>query len=161
MRRALIAAMREVFGDDERRISHALAVLDWAGKIHVTEGGNRKVVIAASILHDIGIHEAEKLEGSSAGIYQEKYGPTIAKEILQKQGYSKELIGHVCEIVANHHSDGGIDTPEFRAVWDADWIVNIGDDFADAGAEKIERLIERNFKTEAGKRLASEEYLVD
>jgi hypothetical protein len=68
-RKALIQRMKDVFGAESKRINHALAVLKYAGQIHVAEGGDHIVVTAAAILHDIGIHQAERKCGSTAGKY--------------------------------------------------------------------------------------------
>ena len=48
----LAAQMRDVFGDDQKRIDHALGVLSFAEQIQRTEGGDPLVVKAAAILHD-------------------------------------------------------------------------------------------------------------
>ena len=60
VRERVIAAMRGTFGDDGRRIEHALRVLEFAERILVTETADPVVVKAAAVLHDIGIHEAER-----------------------------------------------------------------------------------------------------
>ena len=44
-----------------------------------------------SILHDIGAVEAQKKYGSIDGVYQEKEGPAVAKEILKKVDYNKNI----------------------------------------------------------------------
>jgi len=79
---ALIKEMKQVFADDQRRIRHALAVLDCAELILKQEKADPLVVKAAAVLHDIGIHEAEAKHGSAAGNYQEIEGPPIARRIL-------------------------------------------------------------------------------
>ena len=71
---ALIKEMRKVFGDDERRVRHAYRVLDFAEQILKGEQADPLVVRAAAVLHDIGIHEAERKHGSAAGKYQEMEG---------------------------------------------------------------------------------------
>ena len=48
------------------------------------------VVRAAAVLHDIGIREAERKHGSSAGKYQEVEGPPIARRILEKLSVDPE-----------------------------------------------------------------------
>ncbi len=65
----------------------------------------------------------------------------------------------VCRIIANHHSDRDLDTPEFRIVWDADWLVNIAGAFPDADADELHRIIEKTFKTDRGRALAEQAYL--
>ncbi len=150
----LIAAMKKVFGDDEKRVGHALFVLNQAKEIIKEEEADPEVVLAAAILHDIGIHEAERKHGSSAGIYQEMEGPAIAKPIMEEISLDKESIKHVLKIIANHHSAKDIDTPGFRILWDADWIVNTPDLWPKADKGLLTEKIEKIFKTEAGKKKA-------
>lgn len=156
MRENLISRMKNVFGDDRKRIEHALAVLDYAEQIQNVEGGDPLIVRAAAILHDIGTHEAELKYGSSAGKYQEIEGPPIAEKILKKYDISAEAIEHICRIIANHHSAKDIDTIEFRILWDADWLVNIPTEFAYASNEKLQEIIDKTFKTDEGRRIAAE-----
>ncbi|MHC4190035.1 MAG: HD domain-containing protein [Planctomycetota bacterium] len=159
IRNKLIDRMKDVFGDDQKRIEHALAVLDYAEQIQNVEGGDPLIVRAAAILHDIGIHEAERKYGSAAGNYQEIEGPPIAEEILKRYDVTVEAIEHICRIIANHHSAKDIDTTEFRIVWDADWLVNIPADFPSASKEKLQEIVEKTFKTNEGRKIATELFL--
>jgi putative nucleotidyltransferase with HDIG domain len=159
VRQKLIDEMKKVFGPDQKRIEHALAVLDYAEQIQAVEGGDPLVVKAAAILHDIGIHEAERKHGSPAGKYQEIEGPPIAEEILRRHDIPDETIEHISKIIANHHSAKDIDTTEFRIVWDADWLVNIPEDFPDAGKEKLQGIVEKTFKTGKGRQIATTLFL--
>ena len=156
IREKLISQMKNVFGDDQKRIEHALAVLDYSEQIQNAEGGDPLIVRAAAILHDIGIHEAENKHGSSVGKYQEIEGPPIAGEILEKLDIPAEAIEHICKIIANHHSDKEIDTIEFRIIWDADQIVNLRTDSSGASNEKLQEIIDKRFKTDEGRRIAAE-----
>ena len=113
----------------------------------------------AAVLHDIGIHEAERVHGSSAGRYQEIEGPPIARGIMEQLGLDKGTVEHVCRIVGSHHSARDIDTPEFRIVWDADWLVNIPDERPDASPDELAGFIERTLKTQTGKQMARELYV--
>jgi len=159
MREKLIREMMNVFGADQRRIDHALAVLNYAEQIQTAEGGDPLVVKAAAILHDIGIHEAEHKYDSSAGKYQEIEGPPIASEILAKYDLDETVVEHICRIIANHHSAKDIDTLEFRIVWDADRLVNISEEFPDKVREKLQEFIGKVFKTYKGRQIAVELFL--
>jgi len=150
----LIAEMKQYFDGDEKRISHALRVTGFAEEILLEEKGNEDVVIAAAILHDIGIREAERKYGSSAGHYQEIEGPPIAREILKRQGLEEPFIEEVCEIIANHHSPGKVNTSNFKIVYDADWLVNLKDEHGHKDEEKISRIIDKVFSTPTGKKIA-------
>lgn len=156
----LIAAMKKTFGSDEKRISHALSVLENAKAIMAdTPGADPKVIFAAAVLHDIGIQEAERKHGSNAGRFQEMEGPAIAEPIMKELKLDPATTEHVLKIIANHHSAKDIDTTEFRIIWDADNIVNIPDDHANKSGEAMARFIDKVFRTDAGKRIAREKYL--
>ncbi|MFC1672287.1 HD domain-containing protein, partial [Planctomycetota bacterium] len=114
------------------------------------EGGDPRVVIAAGLLHDIGIHEAERVHGSASAKFQEQEGPPIARRIMEKIGFDEETIEHVCRIVGSHHTGGDIDTPEFRIVWDADLIVNMRKKDGSVSAAGLEK-----YKTKAGRERAT------
>jgi len=148
--------MKDVFGADERRIAHALNVLEHAEDLLDSEDGSPLVVRAAAILHDIGIREAERKHGSAAGRYQEAEGPPIAREIMERMGLDEADIEHVCRIISNHHSDRDIDTPEFRILWDADWLVNIPGAFPLDDKGKLKAVIDKVFKTGTGRERAYE-----
>ena len=77
-----------------------------------------------AILHDIGAVEAQKKYGSIDGVYQEKEGPEVAKEILKKVGYNKN-IDRICFIIGNHHTPSKIDGLDFQIQWEADLLENL------------------------------------
>ena len=155
----IIEAVKNVFGDDRKRIDHAFSVFRYAQELLESEEGDEEIVLAAALLHDIGIHEAERKYGSSAGHYQEIEGPPIAEKIMTAIGLDISVIDHVSRIIANHHTGKNIDTPEFRIIWDADWLVNIPDEFPGLDREKMRSTIERLFRTETGKKKAYSMYI--
>ncbi|MHC4574794.1 MAG: HD domain-containing protein [Planctomycetota bacterium] len=159
LREKLISEMKKVFGADKKRVEHALAVLNYAEQIQAEESGDPLVVKAAAILHDIGIPEAERKYGSSAGKYQETEGPPIAKEILARHGVKAQDIEHICRIIGSHHSIGDIDTIEFRIVWDANQLVNLRGDVPNFNREKLLGVIDKTFKTGKGRQIAVESFL--
>jgi hypothetical protein len=150
----LIRAMKAEFGTDQARISHALRVLDHAEHIMHHEKATPKIVIAAALLHDIGIQEAERKHGSSGARYQELEGPPIARRVLESLDFEEAEIDHICRIVGSHHSAGDIDTVEFRTIWDADLIVNMGAKEVKVDPAHLDAFIEKRFRTEAGKKIA-------
>jgi hypothetical protein len=116
-------------------------------------------VVVTALLHDIGIREAERKHGSAAGNLQEIEGPPVAREILAGIGFNEAFIGEVCEIIASHHSPGEVDTENFRVIWDADWLVNLGDECDLSDRSKTEEIIKKIFLTRAGRRIARQLYL--
>lgn len=150
----LIKALLDHFGEDDRRIEHALTVTYWAEQILDAEGGDRDIVLATGLLHDVGIKKAEQIHGYNTGKMQEEYGPALVQEILERIGFPEEKIPEACAIVGSHHTPNGAPGPNFPILWDADMIVNIGDEMADAEPEKLMSIIEKSFRTRKGRELA-------
>jgi len=123
----LIREMENYFGKDRKRINHAKKVLRYAEEMLEREGGDRDVVVAAAVLHDIGIHAAEKKYGSNAGKYQEIEGPPIARRILKKINFPLDKIEEVLEMIAYHHTPGIVKTQNFKTLYEADCRVNRGE----------------------------------
>ena len=158
-RAALIAAMEAYFGEDRKRITHAHRVTRHAEELLKREKGDYPVVVGAAVLHDIGIHQAERKHGSTGGKYQEIEGPPIARGILTGLGFEPNQIEEICEIIAHHHSPGKVDTSNFKILYDADWLVNLGDEYDIRDRRKLSRIIGRLFLTDSGKSLARKIYL--
>jgi hypothetical protein len=154
LRTRLIKALIAHFGEDDRRIEHALDVTKWAERILEAEGGDEDVVLAVGLLHDVGIKTAEELHGHNTGKMQEEYGPPIVRRILEEIGFPESKIAEACAIVAKHHTPEGVPGPNFPILWDADMIVNLADDMPNAPRDKLDSVIDKRFSTEAGKALA-------
>ena len=159
VRRKLLEALEGHFGEDTKRIAHARRVMEFAEELLKEEQADWHIVIPASILHDFGIKSAEAKYGSSAPGHQEKEGPAIARKILLGLGLKMEHIDEICDIVANHHSPGKIDTRNFAVLCDADQIVNLKHKAERQDRQRVEELIEETFLTAAGKELARKTYL--
>ena len=156
---ALMRAMEAYFKGDVKRIKHAHKVTEYAEELLKREGGDYLIVIGASVLHDIGIHQADKKYGSTIGKYQEQEGPPIARGILTNLGFEQSQIEEICEIIAHHHSSGGITTKNFEILYDADWLVNLKDEYDIQDRAKLNNIIERVLLTQSGRTLAREIYL--
>lgn len=160
LRAKLAKSLIAHFGEDDRRIDHALRVTSWAEKILAAEPGDEEIVLAVGMLHDVGITQAETLHDKSTGKLQEKYGPDIARSILEQTGLAPEKIDETCEIIGKHHTPGGVDSPNFRILWDADLLVNIPDDMPDIGQDELAGIIAKSFRTDTGRAIAERTLLV-
>lgn len=155
----IIASVIEELKGDEHRISHAIQVLENAEKILQKEKASPAVTLAAALLHDTGAGEAGGKYDSSAPPSRQIEGPPIARRILENLHFSEEDIEHVCRIAAHHHGGMPVETPEFRIVRDADWLVHFPEVFqGDDERERVGR-IEEVFRTEAGKKLAMNRFV--
>ncbi len=144
---------------DPKRINHFMKVYAFAGLIGRKEGISGReldILEAAAVLHDIGIHNAEMLHGSSDGKYQELEGPGVAAYILSALGADDEFIGKVCNMVGRHHTYTGIDSLSLQILIEADFLVNIFEDGMSDGA--ISSVKEKIFRTAEGTRIIEEMY---
>lgn len=144
---------------DPKRINHFMKVYAFAGLIGRKEGISGReldILEAAAVLHDIGIHNAEMLHGSSDGKYQELEGPGVAADILSALGADNEFIGKVCNMVGRHHTYTGIDSLSLQILIEADFLVNIFEDgMSDTAIASVK---EKIFRTAEGTILLEEMY---
>jgi len=149
--------MKRYFKQDFRRIGHAARVARYAEQIAKEEkGADMVVVLCAAYLHDIGIPEAERKYGSAEARYQEEEGPPIAREILERLSAGREIVDEVCDIIGHHHHPRPDETINFKILYDADLIVNLGEKEEPLAGEKLAALIEKSFLTAGGRKLAGE-----
>lgn len=156
----LLKELEAYFGADTKRIGHAKRVLSFAQELLQHEPADARIVIPASILHDVGIKIAEEKYGSAAGHYQEKEGPEVARGIMRNIGLEDSVIDEVCQIIGCHHSPGKVNTWNFKVLYDADWLVNLADEIGFEDKGKLKRLIDKVFLTDTGRAMAEKLYLV-
>ena len=159
IRKELTKELEDYFGADTKRINHAKKVLEYAEGLLKQEKADWHIVVPASLLHDVGIKAAEQKYGSSAGNYQGKLGPDIARKMLLKSGLKKEDIEEICQIIAHHHSPGKVNTINFKVLYDADWLVNLKDEVDIKDKDKLKQTIDRVFLTKTGRIKAEKMYL--
>lgn len=147
-------------GKDVRRINHAIKVFCFAQYIALKENCSKKLydtICISSILHDIGIHNAEKNYNSTAGNYQEIEGPIVAKQLLADIDLAESIKERVLYLIGNHHSYNKIDDIDFQILVEADFIVNIDED--KLPKDSVESVKKKIFKTKSGLELLEMMYL--
>jgi HD superfamily phosphodiesterase len=121
----IVKLLVDYFGNDFRRITHAMEVLKHAEKIMENEKNfDYEILVASALLHDIGIKQSEEELGYNNGNTQEEYGPPIAEKLLESINFPPEKIKKVCEIIGNHHSRSRYDYIELKILREADKIIN-------------------------------------
>lgn len=153
--------MKRFFNKDFKRIGHATRVARYAERLVKEEKGDPAVVLSAAYLHDIGIKEAEGKYQSTEGKYQEELGPSIAREILNKLGANPELVAEVSDIIGHHHHPRAEESVNFKVLYDADLIVNLEESQKEnnLSPQKLAQIIDKNFLTESGRKLAQDIFL--
>lgn len=139
---------------DPRRIQHFMKVHDFARTIGQLEGLDEDtlyILESAAVVHDIGIHVCEEKYGSCEGKLQEKEGPALAKELLERLGYKQEVIDRVCYLVGHHHTYTNIDGIDYQILVEADFLVNLYED--EVSPDAVCKAYEKIFRTECGKKI--------
>ncbi len=153
------SAMIAYDAGDPRRIHHFLKVHAFARLIGLSEGldgHTQSILEAAALVHDIGIHKAEAVYGSSQGKYQEELGPAEAETLLVGLGWPPEDVARISYLVGHHHTYLNIDGLDYQILVEADFLVNLYEDALPPEAQC--QAYETVFRTEAGKKLCRELY---
>lgn len=150
----LLHKMIEYYVGDARRIQHFLKVYEFSRLIGTLEKLPEElqfILETTAIVHDIGIKVSEEKYQSSAGSYQEKEGPAIAKPLLFSLGYSEPVIERVCYLIGHHHTYQAIEGLDYQILVEADFLVNIYEESMSTSA--IQNIAMKIFKTKTGKNL--------
>ena len=159
MHEELLTAAIEYDKGDPKRIQHFIKVHSFArliGKQEKLSDEMMKALETAAILHDIGIHEGERLYGRNAGEIQQKLGPVIAMEILESVGGYEDVAERVTHLIARHHTYTDIDGKDLQILIEADFIVNLYEDNASENA--VRNAYEKIFVTESGKKILKDSF---
>jgi HD superfamily phosphodiesterase len=147
----VIRNMITYFEGDIKRINHALKVYGLAKTIAQIEQMSPEEIFIleiAAALHDIGIKEAEKQYHSSAGNYQELFGPPAARQLLTEFELNNAILDRVCYLIGNHHSYNKIAGLDFQILVEADFLVNIDEDHLSRA--QIDNIRQKYFRTSTG-----------
>lgn len=146
--------MIEYYARDSRRVHHFLKVHSFAKLIAEMEGmepDEMQVLEIAALAHDIGIKNAELKYGYNNGKLQEQEGPPEARRLLREAGAEDAAVERACYLVAHHHTYRNIDGLDYQILVEADFLVNMYEDKADA--DTIRTAYDNIFATESGKML--------
>lgn len=152
-------SMENYFGQDQRRIDHALQVTEHAHELLAYIDADPVITLSAAYLHDIGIPESERKYGHCSGTQQEIEGPPVATELLTELNAEAEFVEQVCALIEKHHTPAGIDSPEFRVLWDSDALVNLAAVLPGKTPEQVGQILKKSMVTEPGYRRACELFL--
>ncbi len=157
MLNTLFSEMIQYYGGNARQIQHFVKVHAFAkliGELENMEEETLEILEAAAYVHDIGIKPAEEKFGSCEGPLQEKEGPPVAKEMLERLGFEERIVERVCFLVGHHHTYTEIDGMDYQILVEADFLVNLYEDASDKGT--VEAVYKNIFRTESGKRICRE-----
>lgn len=154
-------AMIELYKGDSRRIQHFCKVHSYARLIAQMENVDYKtlfIIETAALTHDIGIHTCEEKYGECGGRLQEKEGPALAKELLERLGFETDISERVQYLIAHHHTYSNIDGIDYQILVEADFLVNMYEDGVSKDA--VLKAYNNIFKTEYGKYICKDMFLI-
>jgi HD superfamily phosphodiesterase len=164
--------------------NHVTSVLAFARKLVKIKNANADIIIPSAILHDIGwsqvseevhniIHDKRKKNSKeyfSARFKHQDEGVKLARQILNKINYSKELIEPILEIISQHDTRKEFISEEEGLTRDADKLsryskpefwreVKISNYTAEQLYERLKKRIDETnfFYSKEAKQLAREE----
>ena len=150
----LMEAMIAYDRGDPKRIQHFIKVHAFArmiGRREGLEGRELETLLAAAIVHDIGIRVCEEKYGSCEGKLQEKEGPAIAEKMMGELGFDREMTERVAFLVGHHHTYRDIEGMDYQILVEADFLVNLFED--NASHEAVVSAYHKIFKTHHGKQI--------
>ena len=142
------------YDPDGPNIHHLMAVHEYSVLIAKMENVDEHTLLItelAAYLHDIGVKISKGKYGNSQPQHQEAEGPAIAKNLLAPMGLPAEDVERICFIIGHHHTYKAIDGIDFQILVEADYIVNLMEDYCKR--ESIPEMKKNIFKTETGKYL--------
>ncbi len=156
----LTRKMLEFDRGDAKRCQHFLKVATFAQLIAKGEelsDSDYYTVLAAALVHDIGIKPAEAHLHCNSGKAQEQEGPAYAEALLSECGYEDAVIKRVSYLVGHHHTYSEIDGADYQILVEADFLTNLYED----GVSKVaaQTALEKIFKTQTGRELLTTMYL--
>ena len=140
---------------DTRRINHAIKVHAYSKAIAEKEKISESelyILEMAAILHDIGIKECERKYNSTNGFLQQKEGPVVARELIEKYNLGENALNRVLHIIGHHHTYKDVDGDAHQILLEADLIVNTQEGYITKYA--FWNAVDKLFKTQSAVEIA-------
>lgn len=131
-------------------------IAEMAEEILDEEGGQPKVVFAATILGNLVLNSQPSGE-QSASSAQGDSPSAIIRKVLADIGTEKEVTDQVCQIIENRINGTSSEDLDSKIVSDALMLADLLDKKALLEGAALERLVDSKIQTESGKRVAREQ----
>ena len=157
----LIQAIKDQLRDDPPRLARALRSFQYAREFLLTEGGDPRVIFAASLLLHVAEAHAQTTRSSESGA-GEAQRSTKATQVLRSAdvGLDEDTIACVGQLIESFHAGRELDTIEFRVVQDAHTLTQLAAADLSTDPESLKDTITNRLKTPAAKSKARALYRV-
>lgn len=154
----LLVAAKIALKPDDTRLGRSQEVAELAEELLDAEGGQPKVVFAATILGELALDSQPQSVQAASPVDSPA---AITRKVLADLGTEKEVIDHVCQIIEHRMNGTGSEDVNHRVVSDALTLADLFEKQALLDRSALERLIESKLLTATGQRLARERLLSD
>jgi len=143
---------------DDASLERSQKIAELVEEILDEEGGQPKVVFAATILGNLVLNSQAHGE-QSASSAQGDSPSAITRKVLADIGTEKEVTDQVCQIIENRINGTSSEDLDSKIVSDALMLADLLDKKALLEEATLERLVDSKIQTETGKRVAREQLL--
>ena len=143
---------------DDASLERSQKIAELVEEILDEEGGQPKVVFAATILGNLVLNSQAHGE-QSASSAQGDSPSAITRKVLAEIGTEKEVTDQVCQIIENRINGTSSEDLDSKIVSDALMLADLLDKKALLEEAALEGLVDKKIQTETGKRVARERLL--
>jgi hypothetical protein len=154
----LLVAAKIALKPEDARLKRTQEIAEVAEEILDGEGGQPKVVFAATILGDL-VMNSQSQGGQGVSSSQGESPMAIVTKVLADLGTEKEVIDQVCQIIEDRINGTSSEEINHKIFSDALLVADLSEKKTLLEGKAIERLIDSKIKTETGKNLAREKLL--
>jgi len=145
---------------DDASLERSQKIAELVEEILDEEGGQPKVVFAATILGNLVLNSQPHGE-QSASSAQGDSPSAITRKVLAEIGTEKEVTDQVCQIIEQRINGESSEDLDSKIVSDALMLADLLDKKALLEEAALERLVDSKIQTETGKRVAREQLLIE
>jgi len=148
------AEVKKFLGRDFKRIGRALKVVEYAGKIQRSEGGDPAIVTLAAFLSAIAGGASTGLNASARQLSAEDV--SAAQSILMRAGASEELTREVLVILNSLGAKSPADEKNFKCLYDAIRIADLAEAIKTQSPQAGNSAMDESLLTQTGKKMMKE-----
>jgi hypothetical protein len=146
--------VKKFLGRDFKRIGRTLKIVEYAGRIQRSEGGDPAVVTLAALLSAVAGGVSAGLNASARQLSAEEI--TAAQSILLRAGASEELTREVLAILNSLDAKSLADGNNFKCVYDAICIADLAEALKARSPEAGNSGMDEPLLTRTGKNMTKE-----
>ncbi len=143
---------------EDASLERSQKIAELAEEILDGEGGQPKVVLAATILGNLVLHSQPSGQQGASSAHGDSPS-AITRKVLADIGTEKEVTDQVCQIIEQRINGTSSEDLDYKIVSDALILADLLEKKALLEEAALERLVDSKIQTQTGKRVAREQLL--